>query len=206
MITTWLALTASAMSSRAVETGSWEGYSISCLHNLDDAEAFRTRVLCLPHIRRRAACRATGSANRNPDSSAPPDMLRLPRSAAEAISRAACAGLPPTRIGGFDQIRSNVVSAGMPSAVAAWMLPMPLSSALRRVSSSARSVTSNAQMSAFGEEAQRQREWPPTAAQVEERPPREVPAPDAAAPTCRPTRLPENTPLTPPRPPRCRAT
>ena len=57
----------------------------------------------------------------------------------------------PTRIGGFDQIRSNVVSAGMPSAVAAWMLPMPLSSALRRVSSSARSLTSNAQMSAFGE-------------------------------------------------------
>jgi len=55
------------------------------------------------------------------------------------------------RIGGFDQIASNIRSAGTCSGDAAWMCSQPLDLALARVRSSARSFTSTAQTSALGE-------------------------------------------------------
>ena len=57
----------------------------------------------------------------------------------------------PTRIGGLDQMRSNRTSAGMPSGGRTRTPSSPSASALRRVSSSARSLTSTAYTVAAGE-------------------------------------------------------
>ncbi len=77
------------------------------------------------------------------------------------VASRSCSTALPTRIGGFDQTRSNRTSSGMPSAVVACTPSSPSAAALRRVRSSARSLTSRAQTVAAGERSARVRAMGP---------------------------------------------
>ena len=66
------------------------------------------------------------------------------------VSRSSCRAGLPMRIGGLDRIVRKTTSEGISSAVTARTLSRPRASALRRTRSSARSLTSRAQMRACG--------------------------------------------------------
>ena len=81
----------------------------------------------------------------------------------------ACSATLPTRIGGLDQIAAKRTSSGTSSGRTARTLVAPRRSALRRVRSSARSLTSTAQTRrGGGRQRQRQRDRTPAAAEVEQ--------------------------------------
>ena len=118
----------------------------------------------------RALCRSTAAGCPSPGCAAPRGGRR--RSAASRGSQvrsSSWSAALPTRIGGLDQIRSNRTSSGMPSAVAARTPSRPSAAALRRVRSSARSLTSSAQTrGGGGAQGEGERDRAPAAAEVEE--------------------------------------